>query len=70
FGGYVTVTLIIDNKRVANEERAREIGRLVLEEYPPARKKQVILITFVHGYNMVIASSHQSQTYRFKPEEL
>ncbi|GGA83493.1 hypothetical protein GCM10011521_22340 [Arenimonas soli] len=70
FGGYVSVTLVIDNKRVANEKRALEIGRLVLEEYPPAREKQVILITFVHGYDMVIASSHRSQTYRFKPEEL
>ena len=70
FGGYVRVTLVIDNPDVANEERALEIGRLVLEEYPPARKKQVIVITFVHGYDMVIASSHQSQTYRFKPEDL
>ena len=70
FGGYVRVTLVIDNPDVANEERALEIGRLVLEEYPPARKKQVILVTFVYGYNMVIASSSRSQTYRFKPEEL
>lgn len=67
-GGYVTLTLFIDDPGVVNEERALEIGRLVLDQYPPAREKEVIVVNFVHGFDMVIASSHRSQAYRFSPE--
>lgn len=70
FGGYITATLVLDKPGVVDEERAREIGQLVLEKYPDARCHQVILVRFVYGYDMVIASSHTSRTYRFAPAAL
>lgn len=69
-GGYASATLVLDNPKVNDEERARETARLVLDLYPEARKKQVIVVQFIYGYDMVIASSHRSQVYRFAPDSL
>lgn len=67
---YVVVVLKIDSPQVKDQARADAVAQLVLDRYPEARDKDQILVTFVHGYDMVIASGSTSFGYRFKPGDV
>lgn len=67
---YVAVTLQIEDRLVHDESRARGIARKVLEVYPAAASKDVVSVTLVHGFDMVIASKWNQHSFQFEPSEL
>lgn len=67
---YVAVTLQIDTRLVHDKSRAREIARKIIEAYPEAASKDVISVTLVYGFDMVIASKWTQHSFQFEPSEL
>jgi len=67
---YVSVTLVLDNPGVTSQSSATDAARLVLATYPEAAQLDAINVTFVYGYDMVIASKWRTHGYAFRPGDL
>lgn len=67
---FVTAQIFLNENLVDDESLARHLAELVVEHYPQAREKDVMLVTLVHGYSIGIWSQWSSKTYRLKPGEI
>jgi uncharacterized RDD family membrane protein YckC len=67
---YLSVTMFIDSRLTDDEKRARKIAQKIVEIYPEAKSKDFVSVTFVYGFNMVIASKWRQNSFSFTLEEL
>jgi uncharacterized RDD family membrane protein YckC len=48
---------------------AKEIAAIVLRDYPEIMKKDIMVVTVMYGYDIGIARSWRSQTFRHSPQD-
>ncbi|RDS80006.1 RDD family protein [Dyella psychrodurans] len=67
---YLQANLTLDAPMTSDADVARAAARVIRGVYPEKSKQVAIVVRLVYGYNMVIASRWESQTYRYEPGEL
>jgi uncharacterized RDD family membrane protein YckC len=66
----ISSQVFLAHNEIGNVELARQFALLVIENYPEARSKDVILITLSYGYDIGIWSQWSNYGYDFNPSEL
>jgi uncharacterized RDD family membrane protein YckC len=64
---FVSVKVALSVNRIDDEDLAREIALIVLNEYPDALSKKAIRVVMVYGYDIGIWGASSSHYYDFDP---
>ncbi|GGX62596.1 hypothetical protein GCM10007392_33120 [Saccharospirillum salsuginis] len=67
---FVTAQIYLNDNRTQDEALARQLAAIVVEHYPQAQDKDVMLVTLSHGYSIGIWSQWSSKTYQIEPGEV
>lgn len=66
---YVSVTVRMKRRPTNHIADATRVAAIVLSEFPTAREKDVIVVSIVYGYDIGIARSWLSQSFRYAPAD-
>ncbi|MEH6542495.1 MAG: RDD family protein [Porticoccaceae bacterium] len=67
---YVGSKIFLKTNTVSNVELARELAKIILNNYPQAKNKNLIQVNLRYGYDIGIASKWNNHSYSFDPGEL
>lgn len=67
---FVSVNAFLKTDSVKNVELARELAKIVINNYSDAQEKDTLLINLIYGYDIGISAKWSNYTHRFTPLEL
>ncbi|WP_233841544.1 RDD family protein [Dyella sp. 2HG41-7] len=67
---FLQAELTLDAPMTSDSDVAQAAARVIQTAYPEKSKHSTIVVRLVYGYNMIIASRWNSQTYKYEPGEL
>jgi uncharacterized RDD family membrane protein YckC len=67
---YVSAQAILKQDSVADTELARQLAKIITNNYSESLQKDVIQITLAYGYDIGIASQWRKHAHRFTPKDL
>jgi len=67
---YVSARILLKNNQIVDTEFAREIAESIVSNYSEALEKDFVLVNFIYGYDIGIASKWKSYSHKFNPGKI